>query len=102
MTFDKPFDRITVEEGKLVGKPCIREMRLSVVLILNLVATYPDRARLFAAYPELEEEDLAQALNFAAAALVNMRMPTQSRDDDGEPAIKFTPVDAITFLKSLE
>ncbi len=66
MTFEKPFDRITVEEGKLGGKPCIRGMRISVQLVLNLLAHYPDHAAIFANYPELEEEDFSQALAFAA------------------------------------
>jgi uncharacterized protein (DUF433 family) len=66
MTFEKPFDRITIEEGKLGGKPCIRGMRISVQLVLNLLAHYPDRAAIFENYPDLEEEDLNQALAFAA------------------------------------
>jgi uncharacterized protein (DUF433 family) len=71
MTFEKPFDRITIEEGKLGGKPCIRGMRISVLDVLRIVATYRDRERLFANYPDLEEEDLSQALAFAAASLDN-------------------------------
>jgi uncharacterized protein (DUF433 family) len=75
MTFEKPFDRITIEEGKLGGKPCIRGMRISVIDVLRIVSTYKDRARLFANYPDLEEEDLSQALAFAAANLDNQIIP---------------------------
>jgi uncharacterized protein (DUF433 family) len=62
-------DRITVEPGKCGGKPCIRAMRITVRRVLELLATYPDRATLLAEYPFLEPEDLQQALRFAAATL---------------------------------
>jgi uncharacterized protein (DUF433 family) len=71
MTFEKPFDRITVEEGKMGGKPCIRGLRISVLDVLRIVSTYKDRERLFANYPGLEEDDIEQALAFAAASLDN-------------------------------
>ena len=45
------FDRITVEPGKCGGKPCIRGMRITVRRVLELLATYPDRAALLAEYP---------------------------------------------------
>ena len=63
------FDRITVEPDKCGGKPCIRGMRITVRRVLEILATYPDRAELFREYPFLEEEDLRQALSFAAAAV---------------------------------
>jgi uncharacterized protein (DUF433 family) len=44
-------------------------MRLTVRRVLEAIAAYPDRAELFREYPELEEEDLLQALAFAAANL---------------------------------
>ena len=62
-------ERITVEPGKCGGKPCIRGMRITVRRVLEILATYPDRAGIFREYPFLEEEDLRQALNFAAAAV---------------------------------
>jgi uncharacterized protein (DUF433 family) len=63
------FDRITVEPGKCGGKPCIRAMRITVRRVLELLATYPDRASLLAEYPFLETEDLQQALRYRAATL---------------------------------
>ena len=51
------------------GQACIRGMRLTVKRVLQLIAQYPDRASLFADYPDLEEEDLRQALAYAAANL---------------------------------
>ena len=63
------FDRITVEPGKCGGKPCIRGMRITVRRVLELLASYPDRAALIAEYPFLEPEDLIQVLRYAAASV---------------------------------
>ena len=63
------FDRITRNSEILNGQPCIRNMRISVKRVLELLAIYDDRSELFREYPELEEEDLKQALEYAAASL---------------------------------
>lgn len=63
------FDRITIEPGKMNGQPCIRGMRVTVRRVLQLVALYPDRAELFQEFPELEEEDIRQALEFAGSSM---------------------------------
>lgn len=73
MTFAKPFDRITMEPGKMGGKPCIRGLRISVLDVLAILSSYPERDRLFQNYPSLEEEDLQQALAFAATNLQKTR-----------------------------
>jgi uncharacterized protein (DUF433 family) len=69
MTLKAPFDRITIEPGKMGGHPCIRGMRITVRRVLEILATYPDRKDLFTDYPDLEEEDLQQALAFAGATV---------------------------------
>ena len=51
------------------GQPCIRGMRITVRRVLDILATYVDRRELFQDYPDLEEEDLRQALRFAAATV---------------------------------
>jgi uncharacterized protein (DUF433 family) len=63
------FDRITSDPAVLNGQPCIRGMRLTVRRVLESLATYPDREELRAEYPELEDEDIRQALEYAAANL---------------------------------
>ena len=62
-------DRISTDPARMNGEPCIRNMRLTVRRVLEALATYPDRAELNRQYPELEDEDIRQALAFAAASL---------------------------------
>lgn len=63
------FKRITCDPKKMNGQPCIRGMRLTVRRVLEALATYPNREELKRDYPELEEEDIREALEFAAANL---------------------------------
>jgi uncharacterized protein (DUF433 family) len=69
MNLKAPFDRITIEPAKMGGHPCIRGMRITVRRALEILATYPDRRELLKEYPDLEEEDLQQALAFAGATV---------------------------------
>ncbi len=62
-------DRITVNPGQLNGQPCIRGMRLTVRRAVEAVALSRDRDELRREYPELEDEDIRQALEFAASFL---------------------------------
>ena len=63
------FDRITRDPARLNGQPCIRNLRLTVRRVVEAVAAYPDRQELLREYPELEDEDIQQALAYAAAVL---------------------------------
>ena len=56
-------DRIYSNPAKMNGQPCVRNLRLTVRRVVELVATYPDRAELQREYPELEDEDIQQALH---------------------------------------
>jgi uncharacterized protein (DUF433 family) len=60
-------DRITFSTDILGGKACIRGMRIPVSLVVNLVANGMSRQDILDAYPDLENEDIAQALKYAAA-----------------------------------
>lgn len=62
------FDRITSDPNVLGGKACIRGMRLSVSLIVNLVANGMSFEEILVEYPDLETEDIRQALRYAAWA----------------------------------
>jgi uncharacterized protein (DUF433 family) len=58
------FDRITIDPALMCGQPCIRNMRLTVRRVVELAALYPNREDLRQEYPELEDEDIRQALRY--------------------------------------
>jgi len=62
-------DRITNNPNRMNGQPCIRNLRLTVRRVIELLATYPDRTDLSQEFPELNEADIQQALIFASSYL---------------------------------
>lgn len=72
------FDRITRDPAQMNGQPCVRGMRLTVRRVVEAVALYPNRGDLFRNYPELEPEDIQQALGFAAANLEDSAVETDA------------------------
>ena len=69
------FDRITFDPDILGGKACIRGMRISVSLLVNLVANGMTAQEIIAEYPDLEQQDIAQALRYAAWASDDLTIP---------------------------
>ena len=59
-------ERITFDPNVMGGRPCIRGMRVTVSLVLNLVASGMSTEEITEAYPYLEPEDIGQALRYAA------------------------------------
>lgn len=72
------FDRITVNPKIINGQPCIRGMRLTVRRVVEAVALYPNWDELQNEYPELEREDIRQALKFAAVNLYEQSIPMEA------------------------
>ena len=68
------FDRITSDPGVLGGQPCVRGTRLTVSRVLEVVSQDLTRAEIRADYPRLDDEDIRQALAFAAHSLRDDRM----------------------------
>ena len=68
-------DRITTDAARMNGEPCIRNLRLTVRRVLEALALFPDRAELKREYPELEDEDIRQALAFASALIEDRVVP---------------------------
>ncbi len=60
------FDRITFDPLVMGGRACIRGLRVTVALVVNLVANNMTAAEIIKEYPYLEEEDVRQALQYAA------------------------------------
>ena len=74
----KKLGRITVDPAVMNGQPCIRGMRLTVKRVVESVALYADWDELQAEYPELEKEDIRQALEFAANYLDDQIIPLEA------------------------
>jgi uncharacterized protein (DUF433 family) len=71
-------DRITSNPRILNGQPIIRNMRLSVRRVVEAVALYPNWDDLRKEYPELEPEDIQQALTYAAMNLDQQILPSEA------------------------
>lgn len=69
------FERISIDPGQMGGVPCIRGLRIPVVTVVGLVAEGMTEARIVEEYPDLEIEDVRQALAFAAAAVDERQLP---------------------------
>ena len=68
-------DRITLNPSVMGGKPCIRGMRVTVGTIVGLIAAKRSRDEILKAYPYLEDEDLSQALAYAAWRVEEVEVP---------------------------
>ena len=75
-------DRITSNPARMNGQPCVRNLRLTVRRVLELVALHPNREDLRREYPELEDEDIRQALEYAAASLDDRSLESTARRTD--------------------
>lgn len=71
-------DRITAQPGVCLGQPTIRGMRITVGVILKMLAGGATVADVLAAYPELEEEDVRQAMRYAAWVVSDQLHPTSA------------------------
>lgn len=69
------FTRITVKPNQMGGVPCIRGLRLPVAAVVGMVADGMQEDEILAAYPDLEREDIHEALNFAADAVRERELP---------------------------
>ncbi len=68
-------DRITINPAVMGGQPCIRGLRIPVSLIVKLVASGKLVQDILDEYPEMEEEDIRQALVYAAWAASEESFP---------------------------
>ncbi len=69
------FTRITVRADQMGGVPCIRGLRIPVATVVGMVADAMTDAEIVAAYPDLEAEDVHEALRFAAEAVRERELP---------------------------
>lgn len=69
------FDRITVEADKMGGQPCIRGLRIPVATIVTMMADGMTVDEILADLPDLEAEDVTEALRYAAETLRERELP---------------------------
>ncbi|MGQ0431324.1 MAG: DUF433 domain-containing protein [Microthrixaceae bacterium] len=69
------FERITLEAGKMGGQPCIRGLRIPVATVVAMVADGMTTEEIVTDLPDLEPEDVAEALRYAAEALRERQLP---------------------------
>jgi uncharacterized protein (DUF433 family) len=72
------FQRITVNPQQMGGVPCIRGLRIPVASVIEMVADGLTPQEILAAFPDLEAEDVAEALHFAADAVRERQLPLVS------------------------
>lgn len=71
-------DRIVIKPDVCLGQPTIRGLRITVAFVLKLLANQLSVAEIIQAYPELEAEDIKQALNYAAWTVSDQQISISS------------------------
>jgi len=69
------FRRITVDPRQMGGVPCLRRLRIPVATVVGMVADGMSEEDILRAYPDLEREDIREALRYAAAAVQEREIP---------------------------
>ena len=69
------FIRITVDPKQMGGMPCIRGLRIPVATVVAMIADGMSAAEILAAYPDLEQDDIPEALRYAAEAVRERELP---------------------------
>lgn len=69
------FARITIDAKQMGGVPCLRGLRIPVATVVGMVAEGMPEAEILAAYPDLDAEDIHEALRYAAEAMLERQLP---------------------------
>jgi uncharacterized protein (DUF433 family) len=69
------FTRITVDPKQMGGVPCIRGLRIPVATVVDMVANRMTEQEILESYPDLEPDDIREALLFAAEAVRERELP---------------------------
>lgn len=69
------FERITIDPEQMGGVPCIRGLRIPVATVVGMVANGMTNQEILDAYPDLEPDDIREALTFAAEAVRERAIP---------------------------
>lgn len=69
------FTRITVNPDQMGGAPCLRGLRIPVATVVDMVADAMTTEEILAAFPDLQREDISEALRYAAEAVRERELP---------------------------
>jgi uncharacterized protein (DUF433 family) len=69
------FTRITLNPNQMGGMPCIRGLRIPVATVVGMVAEAMTEEEILKAFPDLEREDIREALRYAAEAVQERELP---------------------------
>ena len=69
------FERISINPNQMGGEPCIRNLRIPVATIITMIAQGLSKKEILSYYPDLQPEDITEALNFAAEAVREKEIP---------------------------
>lgn len=69
------FTRITVNPKQMGGVPCIRGLRIPVATVIGMIVDRMSDEEILSAYPDLEQEDIREALRYAAEAVRERELP---------------------------
>ena len=69
------FTRITVDPQQMGGVPCIRHLRIPVATVISMLSEGMSQAQILEAYPDLQPEDVREALQYAAEAVKERELP---------------------------
>ena len=69
------FSRITVDHRKMGGIPCIRRLRIPVATVVGMIADGMSTEEILKAFPDLEREDIQEALRYAAETVTEREIP---------------------------
>lgn len=69
------YTRVTVDPAQMGGVPCIRGLRIPVATVVALLAEGADEKEILGDYPDLQPEDIREALRYAAEAVRERELP---------------------------
>lgn len=70
-----PYTRITVDPHRMGGVPCLRSLRIPVATVVAMVADSMSHQEILDAYPDLEPDDIREAIRYAAEAVRERELP---------------------------
>ncbi len=70
-----PYTRITVDPHRMGGVPCLRSLRIPVATIVAMIADGMSEQQILEAYPDLEPDDIREAIHYAAEAVRERELP---------------------------